>query len=331
MPKVSVIVPVYNVEKYLHACLDSILAQTFTDFELILVDDGSPDSSGKICDEYADKDSRIRVFHQENQGQAAARNFGVNQSATEWIHFVDSDDIIHPQTLEILFEAVKKHNVKLSLALVSESVTNENLSGVFSYNINYSSQVVDVSEDTLIEYFNDTRYHSVCAKLISKDILMKYPFQIGRIHEDSPVICKWLVEAKKIAYSPNMFYVYIANNNSTTRSTFSLKKLDLLWAWEQQIDFYKSIGFKRMQRLLEFRFISSAGRFYKIIKESTDINSDLAKKLKRYTFKNYFHALFNKQIPINDRLFALEYFYPRTIMVFWLVRNRINKILKKRS
>lgn len=326
MPQISIIVPVYNVEKYLHACLDSILAQTFTDFELILIDDGSPDSSGKICDEYAEMDSRIRVFHQENQGQAAARNFGVSQAKAEWIHFVDSDDIIHPQMLNILFEAVKNHDVKLSLALVSESISNEALSDIFSDDINYSLQVIDVSEDTLIEFFKDFRYHSVCAKLISKDILIKYPFQIGRIHEDSPVICKWLVEAKKIAYSPNIFYVYIINNNSTTRSTFSLKKLDLLWAWEQQIDFYKSIGFKRMQRLLEFRFISSAGRFYRKIKESTDINSNLAKKLKCYTFKNYFHALFNKQIPINDRLFALEYFYPRTLMVFWLVRNRINKI-----
>ena len=106
MPKISVIVPVYNVEKYLLECVDSILAQTFTDFELILINDGSQDNSGAICDEYADKDSRIAVIHQENQGQAAARNNAIVIAKGEWITFVDSDDLIHPQMLEILFNAV---------------------------------------------------------------------------------------------------------------------------------------------------------------------------------------------------------------------------------
>ena len=101
MPKISVIVPVYNVEKYLRECLDSILVQTFTDFELILVNDGSQDSSGAICDEYAGKDKRITIIHQENQGQAAARNNAIAIAKGEWIHFVDSDDVIHPQMLEI--------------------------------------------------------------------------------------------------------------------------------------------------------------------------------------------------------------------------------------
>ena len=92
MPKISVIVPVYNTEKYLHRCIDSILAQTFTDFELLLIDDGSKDNSGKICDEYAAKDNRIRVFHKENGGVSSARNLGLDQAQGEWITFVDSDD-----------------------------------------------------------------------------------------------------------------------------------------------------------------------------------------------------------------------------------------------
>ena len=106
MPKISVIVPVNNVEKYLHECIYSILAQTFTDFELILINDGSLDNSGAICDEYANKDKRITVIHQENQGQAAARNTAIAIAKGEWIHFVDSDDLIHPQMLELLYGAV---------------------------------------------------------------------------------------------------------------------------------------------------------------------------------------------------------------------------------
>lgn len=100
MPKISVIVPVYNTEKYLHRCIDSILAQTFTDFELLLIDDGSKDSSGTICDEYAAKDARVRVFHKENGGVSSARNLGLDCAIGEWVTFVDSDDWVTENAIE---------------------------------------------------------------------------------------------------------------------------------------------------------------------------------------------------------------------------------------
>ena len=102
-PKISVIVPVYNVEKYLHKCIDSILVQTFTDFELLLIDDGSTDKSGDICDEYAVKDARVRVFHTENRGVSAARNHGLREASGDWICFVDSDDWVENCYLEYLY------------------------------------------------------------------------------------------------------------------------------------------------------------------------------------------------------------------------------------
>ena len=102
MPELSVIVPVYKVEKYLSKCIDSILAQTFTDFELILIDDGSPDRCGEICDEYAAKDSRIIVIHQQNKGVSAARNAGLEIAKGKYIGFVDSDDWIEPEMYQIL-------------------------------------------------------------------------------------------------------------------------------------------------------------------------------------------------------------------------------------
>lgn len=101
-PKISVIVPVYKVEKYLHRCVDSILAQTFTDFEILLIDDGSPDRSGEICDEYAKKDSRVRVFHKENGGVSSARNLGLENAVGEWIWFVDSDDTVEANALNVI-------------------------------------------------------------------------------------------------------------------------------------------------------------------------------------------------------------------------------------
>lgn len=112
MPKISVIVPVYNTEKYLHRCIDSILAQTFTDFELLLIDDGSKDNSGAICDEYAAKDQRVRVFHKENGGVSSARNLGLDNAQGEWITFVDSDDWIEPILIESCVTVIrKKHNI----------------------------------------------------------------------------------------------------------------------------------------------------------------------------------------------------------------------------
>jgi len=101
-PQISVIVPVYKVEQYIHRCIDSILSQSFTDFELILVDDGSPDNCGKICDEYAQKDSRIRVFHKSNGGVSSARNLGLDNAKGEWIAFIDSDDFVENEYLEEL-------------------------------------------------------------------------------------------------------------------------------------------------------------------------------------------------------------------------------------
>lgn len=119
MPEISVIVPVYKVEPYLRRCVDSILSQTFTDFEVILVDDGSPDDCPAICDEYAGKDERVRVIHQENGGLSAARNAGLDwvfaNSDSRWISFVDSDDCVHPKFLEYLHRAGVENNVQISI------------------------------------------------------------------------------------------------------------------------------------------------------------------------------------------------------------------------
>ena len=118
MPSISVIVPIYMVEPYLRRCVDSILAQTFPDFELILVDDGSPDNCGQICEEYARLDRRVLVIHQENRGLSAARNAGIDwvmaNSDSSWITFVDSDDWIHPNMLKHLFELNRDHGTQIS-------------------------------------------------------------------------------------------------------------------------------------------------------------------------------------------------------------------------
>ncbi|MGN1419507.1 MAG: glycosyltransferase family 2 protein [Acutalibacteraceae bacterium] len=115
MPEISIIVPVYKVEQYLNSCIDSILAQSFTDFELILVDDGSPDNCGKICDEYAEKDSRVKVIHKENAGVSAARNSGIDLSSGKYIMFCDSDDYVDSNWCRSLYDAIENNDVELSV------------------------------------------------------------------------------------------------------------------------------------------------------------------------------------------------------------------------
>ncbi|HEL7541574.1 TPA: glycosyltransferase, partial [Enterococcus faecalis] len=115
MPKISIIVPVYNVEKYLEKCVRSILAQTFTDFELILVDDGSPDSSGAMCDQFAEQDERVKVIHKENGGLSDARNAGIEIATGEYLGFVDSDDYIADDMYELLYTNIVKEDADLSI------------------------------------------------------------------------------------------------------------------------------------------------------------------------------------------------------------------------
>ena len=257
MPTISVIVPVYNAQKYIHRCVDSILAQTFTDFELILVDDGSPDNCGAICDEYAAKDSRIRVIHQENQGQAAARNHGVAQAQGSWVCFVDSDDMIHPQMLEHLYRGAQEPGVGISACGAIEA---ENVPADFTSELSCRYQTMQMDEVGLQNLYEtgDHRYWVIWGKLIKKEIVEKIPFAVGRIYEDNAVACRWLQEAKVIANSENKYYFYQVNPAGTTKKTFQLKHLDFLWALEEQIKFYGSIDYQKMKRKICAYYLTTA-------------------------------------------------------------------------
>lgn len=162
MPKISIIVPVYNVEKYLSCCLDSIKAQTFTDWECILVDDGSSDKSGKICDEYANLDNRFVVIHQKNSGVSAARNVGIQVACGEWINFIDSDDFIDTNTFEDVINKIQCKNVDLVQWGIVLEVDGKVLGKKFP------KQGI-LNENDLFEYFEP----STCHKLFKRSIICR--------------------------------------------------------------------------------------------------------------------------------------------------------------
>lgn len=244
MPTISVIVPVYKVEKFIHRCVDSILAQTFRDFELILVDDGSPDNCPAICDEYATKDSRITVIHQENGGLSAARNAGIDwtfaQSDSQWLTFIDSDDWVHPEYLQRLLDAAVEHNVSVSVCSYIEATGTKTIT---SQN---SAAVLFTSEDFFVN--KNTNAVIAWAKLYRKDCFHSIRYPVGRIHEDEFVTYRILFPVNQLAFIPAPLYYYYINVHGITKSGWTYKRLDVLDALEQQISYFQKNGYIKAYR-----------------------------------------------------------------------------------
>ena len=210
-PAISVIVPVYKVEPYLHCCLDSILAQTFTDFELLLIDDGSPDQSGAICDEYAIKDSQIRVFHKENGGVSSARNLGLDNARGEWVTFVDADDMIQPDFLEELVAPTKDY---ADLDLVHAGCCNYRNEKIASVEQQYE---LYVGNDPAY-LFNNFRGLMV-SKLFRLENINKWshglPLRFDekiRVAEDMAFTLDYILHVKCYAFIPEVGYCYRRDN-----------------------------------------------------------------------------------------------------------------------
>ena len=231
-PMVSVIVPAYNCSEFLPKCMESLLAQSYPEVEIILVDDGSTDETGNICDSYAGKYGSVKVSHQNNQGQSGARNNGIKKASGKWICYVDADDVIHPQTIEILVKLILAYKVRISMCGYSQVDTiPENFEKIG----NLASTCIDVDEKHIFSEEFDV--WCITAKLIDREIIEKYSFQEGRIYEDNAVALNWLAEAGKVAVIEEKLYYYRINPSGTTKKPFSIKRLDLLWALEQRLNF----------------------------------------------------------------------------------------------
>lgn len=256
MPEITIIVPVYKAEAFLADCVDSILSQSFSDYEIILVDDGSPDNCGVLCDAYAERYDYISVLHQENQGQAAARNHAMAQAKGQWICFVDSDDLIHPQMLEVLYRAIRENGTAISMCGMLEAVElPEGFCGERS--VVFESFRMD--EETLTALYDADEYPGwvACAKLIRRDLIESYPFHEGRVYEDNEAVCRWICQAGSIARTREELYFYRGNPDSTTKSEFRLKSLDYLWALESIIGFYSGLGYETMRGRFIRRYIEA--------------------------------------------------------------------------
>lgn len=208
MSTISIIVPVYKVEAYLNRCVESILAQTFSDFELILVDDGSPDGCPALCDRWAAQDARVRVIHKKNGGLSDARNVGFEASQGEWITFIDSDDYIHPQLLEGLYSAVMEHRVLVSVCgyarTEGETLQKEQ---------NLAAKLWRTEDFFLQRQVNAT---VAWGKLYHRSVVLPYP--VGKLHEDEFVTYRILFGVNVLAVLDAKLYGYYQNSAGIMKS-----------------------------------------------------------------------------------------------------------------
>lgn len=219
MPKISVIVPVYQVEQFLCRCVDSILCQTFRDFELILVDDGSPDNSGAICDAYAQKDPRIRVIHKQNGGLSSARNAGIDIAQGEYLTFADSDDMIHPQALALLLDSLTNTNADMATAGRWEFTDiPESFPSVRSVSEELLCRDVFLA-DLYPKHFGQIGV-TACGKLYRRKVFQALRFPEGKVYEDLHVYLDILLACERVVVIDTALYWYYTNPASITRSNY---------------------------------------------------------------------------------------------------------------
>lgn len=252
-PKISVIVPVYNVEPYLKRCLDSIINQSMNEIEILVIDDGSTDGSGKICDEYAKLDNRIRVIHQVNGGLSHARNVGLDIAQGKYVMFVDSDDYVDKYFCQIPYEIAKHYNCDIVIFC-----TRTLYKGV---ELEANKTLLMEGEISKQEAFNNLTErvrNSVWNKLFVKELFDDIAFPEGRYHEDVFVLYKLLLKANSIYYSHSFLYNYMRRDDGLTSLTCLKKRFDCLESFYEQMHniiesgYDYEVSFKSFKRALKY-------------------------------------------------------------------------------
>lgn len=241
-PLISVIIPVYNVEPYLRRCLDSVVSQTYKNLEIILVDDGSPDRSPEICDEYAEKDLRIKVIHKKNGGQAEARNKGIDTAAGEYITFVDADDYISTSYVDDLYYSIVRFSVKFAACQLDCFTEVKDVLQSKS-----SSGCCKISKKQALEYYcalgekKSTPFLAACCKLYHRSLFKTLRFPVGCIYEDSLLNYKLIDLVDDIAYVKKPLYHYFMRNDSTMGQREQHDYKIVLKPYQEAIEYFERL------------------------------------------------------------------------------------------
>ena len=236
-PLISVIVPCYKVERYLCKCVTSILSQTYRNLEILLVDDGSPDNCGKICDEFAKKDSRIKVIHKKNGGLSDARNVAIDIATGEWLIFIDSDDYVSNSHVETLYSLVEKYNVEIAAAQFKERQEGTHI----KLDTNNSIEIKLNKEDAIeTMFYQDLFETSAWGKIYKRSLFecgIRYPK--GKLYEDLPTTYKLIEESSGVAVTSKQTTYYLIRKSSIEGESFSERKNAVLEFGEQILNYFQ--------------------------------------------------------------------------------------------
>ncbi|BED92613.1 MAG: glycosyltransferase group 2 family protein [Candidatus Paraimprobicoccus trichonymphae] len=320
MPEISIVIPVYNTDKYLKSCLDSVLAQNFKDFELIIVNDGSIDNSLKICKNYKKKDKRIKLIDKKNNGVGSARNIGIDISNSKYIGFVDSDDYIDSDMYEFLYGNLKKYNSDISICGIcnlffsNNKIIKKNQSKIITEKcFNNKEAFKEILESKLFSV-------NPVNKLFKKSLFENIRFPEKKTAEDAFTIPEVILKSKKVIYNSKAKYNYVRRQNSITTSNFNLRDLDVIDAYKKHFVTIKS-EFPEYIKQGEFRYLWSHIYILDKFTFSEKISYDIEYN---YIVKKLEKSLFSI---ISNPYFSLKRKF--MMVIFFINKNLYKKILLK--
>ena len=255
IPLISVIVPIYNIEKYLKRCVDSILNQSYSNIEIILVDDGSMDDSGVICDDYKKRDYRIKVIHKVNGGLSDARNVGIDIATGEYITCIDSDDFVSTFYLENLLRALQEGDADISTSWFIDYFEGDSIPEAIQVR-KQEIEVLDIESFYKKMLLQDGVEVCAWGKLYKRDLFQNIRYPVGKLYEDIPTIYKLVEKAKKIAVIPSVDYYYFQRENSIALAKFSIRKMDAINHMEQFKEFIAE-NYPNLKEAAECRYFST--------------------------------------------------------------------------
>lgn len=330
---ISVIVPIYNIEEYLPACIESILNQTYKDLEILLIDDGSTDNSGKICDEYAEKDKRCIVIHQQNKGRSEARNTGLNHAKGEYISFIDSDDYIHPQMLEILYETLQTGDYDFSMILYKKAYNLEQFQSITEY----TTQELDQSQLIYSLYNNSSQkkntylgmnFHVVWNKLYKKALISDTLFMQTAAEDTVFNNTIYLKCTKVIVINKEMYYwvqrpTSITHQNQGINLTYINRILSCYQCLKDMPENNSNYKAAILEDLYKIMIIYNFEVQNTVLKTNFE---ELKQYVKNKTFSEF---LSNRQIPrLKKNVLLLFLYLPFSFKVYVALCTIKNKIYK---
>jgi len=324
--KISIIVPVYNVEPYLMKCVNSILNQTLENIEIILVNDGSKDKSGDICDEYKKKDNRVVVIHKENGGLSSARNAGLEIAAGELIGFIDGDDWIETDYFEILYDGIKNHNADISVMHLTKVANHEKI----EFKTKRKEEWVEFTCYKAMESFfaDDFIGYSACNKLYRSNLFEGIKYPEGMLMEDKATTYKLIHKTNLVVVNLSEKYHYYLRSDGIMQSKFNRKKFDSLEIHREQIVFVDE-NYPEFYGLIRARYAYEAFRLLlMMIRSNHSVKSDFHRCLKIIK-DNIRYVIKEKRIGPHHKIYvALFYLFPK-IVVISAKSKLASKLLKK--